>query len=104
MYRLMGRHDTSDLQRAFGDRWVGPGDLEHAKAALLAKYPATADDGVDVEVWGSAWPATFFQIHVKGVKVLGFSSGGPERPIATAKQLASAELAVYIGDRVVAGA
>ena len=57
-------YSTERERSAFGDAWCGPDEMPHQTETVVARYPATAEDGHPVVVLCSAWPARFYTICV----------------------------------------
>lgn len=57
-------YGTLSEQVVFGAKFCGPAELEHGAKTLIARHPATNDDGARVDVFCTAMPARFYRLNV----------------------------------------
>lgn len=56
---------TNKFKEIFGDLYIGPEVFHHAEHTLIAKIPKSDEDGKDVEIYATLYPALFFRIEEK---------------------------------------
>ncbi len=78
----------SRLDAACGGRGRTSGDV------LLATFPAAGDDGVEASIWGSAWPARFYEVRAYEGLEIATGSSCEQLAIDVASNLASGMLVI----------
>ena len=55
-------NSTNNMKAALGNNFCGPDELPHAQEILIAKFDKGSDDGYEVELYCTAYPAQAFRI------------------------------------------